>query len=147
MTEAGDAERVVRKVWAAMARGDRASAAACFSPDIVWHLEAGQEHAMSGDYVGWQQNGHLQKLIREESRGSFHAEATEVHAVGPELVVATIQVSLAVGDGDVERMPGVWVARVLNGRVVEVWDIIRPVPAAVLQEAARAVATLGRLPA
>lgn len=147
MQGASEAERVVRSVWAAMAVGDRAAAAQLFSPDLTWHLDAGPDHAMSGDYVGWRENGHLQRLIQEEGRGTFHAEARHVQAAGPELVVVTIEVSLTVSGGQVEQMPGVWVARVVDGLVVEVWDVVRPVPRSVVAEAERAVTALGRRPA
>ena len=132
-------------MWEHFERGDRRAVASFFAPDLVWHLYAGTDHAMSGDYVGWEQNAHLQRLIREESGGTFHARALEVRSVGTELGIATLEVRL-LADGESATMSAIWIGRVVDGSIVEVWDIISDVPRPVLAAAARAVKLLGRLP-
>ena len=136
---------LVKEMWSALDRGDRRTVGTFFAPDLAWHLFAGEAHAMSGDYVGWEENAHLQRLIQEEGKGTFHAEAVSFTQVSHHLVVVPVRVSL-MASGEHVAMDGVWIARVEEGRIVEVWDIISSAPQSVLAEAARAVNRLGRLP-
>jgi ketosteroid isomerase-like protein len=110
-------EQLVRRLYAARARGDLAEVRAILAPDVIWH-EPGP-----GDYTG-QLRG-ADAVLRMHTRaleltgGTFRLELHDVLA-NDEHTVALVQWSARRGD----RAPAgreVAVYHVRDGRVTEAW--------------------------
>jgi ketosteroid isomerase-like protein len=77
---------VVRRFYAALARGDLAAAGECFREDAIWHLPGTSR--IAGTHRGWPaiRDDFLAKL-GPLSGGTFQAQVFDV-AVGAEYIVA-----------------------------------------------------------
>lgn len=108
---------VVHRFYEAVAARDLDTAAACFTPDAVWHLPG--RSAISGDHVGWRaiRDDFLAKL-GPMSGGSFRAELLDV-AVGTDHVVA-VQHATGQHAGRLLDITGCQLMTFVGGRIASV---------------------------
>lgn len=91
--------------------------------DVVWHYANPNLPDMQGDYVGLDGVRSFFEAIGRKSGGTFNIHPTSITPVGDELVVVQSRNTLAF-DGRSVAVDVVVVWRFVNGRVVEVWDIV-----------------------
>jgi ketosteroid isomerase-like protein len=104
-------------MYAAVARGDVATAAACFAPDAVWILPG--RGPMAGTHRGVKEiHDNFFAQLGPRSGGTFHAELLDV-AVGERYVVA-VQHATAEHRGRRLDVTGCQLMRIEDGRIVEV---------------------------
>jgi uncharacterized protein len=114
MSERGD---VVKRMYAAVNRGDVAEAAACFAPDAVWTLPG--RGPMAGTHRGVQDiYANFFARLGPLSGGTFHAELLDV-AEGERYVVA-VQRATAEHGGRRLDVTGCQLMTVVDGRITEV---------------------------
>lgn len=109
---------VVRRAYAALARGDMDEMEQCFARDAVWH-EPGH-NVYSGDWVGWTEIRELFAILGPLSRGAFRAELVDI-AVGQEYVLA-VHRGQGEHSGRILDSTSFQVARMAGGRIQEVWS-------------------------
>ncbi len=103
--------------------GNPASAVDLFASDVVWHYFNPNLPEMQGDYVGLEGIRSFFETIGQKSRGTFNIEPVSIDAVGDELVVVQSRNTLTIQDRSI-ALDVVVVWRFVDGRVVEVWDIV-----------------------
>ncbi|MDX8355339.1 nuclear transport factor 2 family protein [Cognatiyoonia sp. IB215182] len=101
---------------------DLAASAEVFHPRVVWHFVNPAVPDVAGSYHGMQGIADFIREVRSIGQGSFHIEPRGAWAVGDELVV--VQSRNRLGDGDKAMSFDVVVVwRIVDGKVLEVWDI------------------------
>lgn len=112
-----DPADVVTRFYAAVASRDLQTAAACFTPDAVWHLPG--DSPIAGDHVGWTSiRDNFLARLGPLSEGTFRAELLDV-AVGERYVVA-VQHATGNARGRVLDLTGCQLMTVVDGRITEV---------------------------
>lgn len=91
--------------------------------DVVWHYSNPNLPDMQGDYVGLDGVRSFFEAIAQKSGGTFQIDPMSVTPVGDELVVVQSRNTLTFGGRSV-TVDAVVVWRIVDGRVVEVWDIV-----------------------
>ncbi len=91
--------------------------------DVVWHYANPNLPDMQGDYVGLDGVRSFFEAIAQRSGGTFQIDPMSVTPVGNELVVVQSRNTL-VFEGRSVTVDVVVVWRIVDGRVVEVWDIV-----------------------
>lgn len=110
---------------ALMKRLDPADLTACadlFAPDVVFHYFNPNLPDVEGDYVGLDGIQKFFKIIGAMSKGTFRVQPVATTAVGDELVVVQTRNTLTLEEVPI-TIDVVVVWRILDGRIVEVWDI------------------------
>ena len=102
---------------------DLAGSEELFAEDVVWHYANPNLPDIQGDYVGLDGVRSFFEALARKSGGTFRIDPISVTPVGNELVVVQSRNTLTLDDRAVSvEVVVVW--RILNGRVVEVWDIV-----------------------
>jgi uncharacterized protein len=109
---------LVRKYFAALAKGDLAAAGALFADDIVWHQPG--RSALSRSYRGKGELFPLLGQFMELSQGTFQIDEVRSIMANGDHVAATIHFRAQRGGG-VLSMDGVDLMRVEGGLIREVW--------------------------
>jgi ketosteroid isomerase-like protein len=105
-----------------MKPGNLADATELFAPDAVFHYINPRLPDIQGDYVGMDGIRSFFEKIGAVTAGTFRAEPISITAMGDELVVMHNKNRLNLqGQSIVTDVVLVW--RIVDGRVVEVWDI------------------------
>jgi len=94
-----------------------------FAEDVVWHYFNPSLPDMQGDYVGLDGIRSLFETIGQKTRGAFKVQPVSTTAVGDELVVVQTRNTLTIQDQSI-ALDVVTVWRFVDGRIVEVWDIV-----------------------
>ena len=111
---------------ALLKRLDRRNLAASkdlIAEDIVWHYSNPNLPDIEGDYTGLDGVRSFFEAIAQKSGGNFKIEPMSVTPVGDELVVVQSRNTLTFAGRSV-AVDVVVVWRIVDGRVVEVWDIV-----------------------
>lgn len=123
MTDSHPALAVIRQIDPA----NMAAAAHLFAKDAVWHYSNPNLPDLEGDHFGPEGIGAFFAALSEKSRGSFRVEPVSATPVGPELVVVHSRNSLTL-EARLILVDVVVVWRVVEGKVLEVWDIVPSQP-------------------
>lgn len=91
--------------------------------DVVWHYANPNLPDMQGDHVGLDGVRAFFQAIGQKFGGPFRINPVSVAPVGDELVVVQSRNTLDLEDRTV-AVDVVVVWRIVDGRVVEVWDIV-----------------------
>ncbi len=91
--------------------------------DVVWHYANPNLPDLQGDYVGLDGVRAFFEAIGQKSGGTFEINPMSITPVGDELVVVQSRNTLTFDDRSV-AVDVVVVWRFVDGRVVEVWDIV-----------------------
>jgi ketosteroid isomerase-like protein len=109
-------------LFKAMKPGSLADATELFAPDAVFHYINPRLPDVQGDYVGMEGIRSFFEKIDTLTAGTFRVEPISVAAMGDELVVMHNRNRLTLQEQSiVTDVVLVW--RIVDGRVVEVWDI------------------------
>ena len=100
-----------------------AAAKGLIAEDVVWHYFNPNLPDLRGDYVGLDGVRSFFEEVAEKSRGTFRIEPVAITAVGDELVVTRNRNTLTFQDRSI-ALDVVVVWRFLDGRIIEVWDIV-----------------------
>ena len=96
--------------------------------DVIWHYFNPNLPELQGDYVGMDGIRSFFQRVGEVSRGTFKVEPVSITPVGDELVMVQVRDTLTIeGKSHARDVVVVW--RIVDGRVVEVWDIVPSQPA------------------
>ena len=93
-----------------------------FADDFVWHYFNPKLSELEGDHRGIEGLKSFFMKLGRISNGSFRVNVIDTRAVGDELVVVHVCDSLMLG-GDSIEIDVVVVWRIVNGKIVEAWDI------------------------
>ena len=94
-----------------------------FAEDVIWHYFNPNLPDLQGDHVGMDGIRLFFQRVGELSRGTFKAEPVSITPVGDELVMVQVRDTLTIaGKSHARDVVVVW--RIVDGRVVEVWDIV-----------------------
>ncbi len=107
-----------------------AGSAHLFAEDAIWHYSNPNLPDLQGDYVGPAGIGAFFAALAEKSQGTFRIEPISATPVGLELVVVQSRNTLTL-ETQVITVDVVVVWRVVEGRIVEVWDIVPGQPSLV----------------
>ena len=102
--------------------GNLAGAADVFSEDVVWHFFNPRLPDIQGDYIGLSGIEAFFAKMAKQTEGTFKVNPVSVTAVGDELLVMQTKNTLMLEGQQIET-DVVLVWRIVDGRVVEVWDI------------------------
>ena len=102
---------------------DLAASRDLISEDIVWHYANPNLPDLVGDYVGLDGLRAFFDAIARKSQGTFQINPISATPVGDELVVVQSRNTLT-HEGRSVAVDVVVVWRFVDGRVVEVWDIV-----------------------
>jgi uncharacterized protein len=102
---------------------DLAAAKDVFAEDVVWHYFNPSLPDMQGDYLGLDGIRSFFEAIGQKIDGSFGVQPISTTAVGDELVVLQTRNTLTI-QGQAIALDVVTVWRFVDGRIVEVWDIV-----------------------
>lgn len=102
--------------------GHLAEASELFAPDVVFHYINPHLPDIQGDYVGPDGVRSFFEKIHAVSSGTFEVKPISIQAMGDELVVMHTKNTLTLQDEAITT-DVVLVWRIVDGRVVEVWDI------------------------
>ncbi len=91
--------------------------------DVVWHYSNPNLPDMQGDYVGLDGVRSFFEAIAQKSGGTFQIDPMSVTPVGDELVVVQSRNTQTL-QGRSVTVDVVVVWRIVDGRVLEVWDIV-----------------------
>jgi len=91
--------------------------------DVVWHYSNPNLPDMQRDYVGLDGVRSFFEAIAQKSGGTFQIDPMSVTPVGNELVVVQSR-NTATFEGRSVTVDVVVVWRIVDGLVVEVWDIV-----------------------
>ena len=105
-----------------MEPGNLADATELFAPDAVLHYINPRLPDIQGDYVGMDGIRSFFEKIGAVTAGTFQVEPISITAMGDELVVMHNKNRLTL-QGQAIETDVVMVWRIVDGRVVEVWDI------------------------
>lgn len=101
---------------------DVAGSADVLSKDVVFHFFNPALPDMQGDYAGREGLQTFFAKMAERTKGAFKVNPVSITAVGDELVVAHVKNTMTLPDQQIE-VDAVVVWRVLEGLIVEAWDI------------------------
>ncbi len=101
---------------------DVAGSADVLSEDVVFHFFNPALPDMQGDYVGRDGLQTFFAKMAERTNGSFKVDPVSAIAMGDELVVTHVKDTMTFPNQQVE-VDAVVVWRILEGRIVEAWDI------------------------
>lgn len=105
-----------------------AAAKDLIAEDVIWHYFNPNLPELQGDYVGMDGIRSFFQRVGEVSRGTFKVEPVSITPVGDELVMVQVRDTLTIeGKSHARDVVVVW--RIVDGRVVEVWDIVPSQPA------------------
>lgn len=110
--------QLVRKYFAALAKGDLAAAGALFADDIVWHQPGNS--ALSRTYRGKSELFPLLGRFMELSQGTFQIDQVRSVMANGDRVAAIIHFRAQRGGAELS-MDGVDLMRVEDGLIREVW--------------------------
>ena len=99
-----------------------AGAADVLSEDFVWHFFNPRLPDLQGDHVGRDRLQVFFQKMHELTDGTFKVNPVSITAVGDELVVVQTKNTMVVKGQSIE-IDAVVVWRILDGRIVEAWDI------------------------
>ena len=102
---------------------DLAASQDLIAEDVVWHYANPNLPDLQGDYVGLDGVRSFFEAVGQKSGGTFKINPMSVTPVGDELVVVQSRNTLTLEDRSV-AVDVVVVWRFVDGRVVEVWDIV-----------------------
>lgn len=105
-----------------------AAAKDLIAEDVVWHYFNPNLPDMQGDHVGLDGIRSFFEAVGKKTRGTFRIEPVSITAVGDELVVTQVRDTLTFQDQSI-ALDVVVVWRFVDGRIVEVWDIVPGQPA------------------
>ena len=100
-----------------------AASKSLIAKDVIWHYSNPNLPDLQGDYVGLDGIRSFFEAIAQKSAGTFKINPMSVTAVGDELVVVQSRNTLTF-DGRSVSVDVVVVWRFVDGRVVEIWDIV-----------------------
>ncbi len=112
---------------------DLAASKDLFADDVLWHYYNPSWPDMQGDYVGLDGIRSFFETINQRTSGNFKVHPVSITPVGDELVVVQTRNTLTYLDQAI-ALDVVVVWRLVDGRVVEVWDIVPSSPAEVQDE-------------
>ena len=99
-----------------------ASSADAFAEDVVWHFFNPRLPDIQGDYVGLAGLQDFFAKMAAVTAGTFKVNVVAVTPVGDELLVVQTRNTMTLGNQEVSTdVVVVW--RIVDGRIVEVWDI------------------------
>lgn len=99
-----------------------------FADDVVFHYFNPNLPDLQGDYVGMDGIRSFFEIIAKMTLGTFKVEPIMITAVGDDLVVTQVRDTLTI-QGKSIALDVVVVWRFVDGRIVEVWDIVPGRPA------------------
>ena len=102
--------------------GNISEASEILSEDVIWHFFNPMLPEMAGDYTGMEGIDDFFNKLRGITEGSFTVNPIMATPVGDELVVMHTQNSFILNE-DQMRFDVVLVWRIVDYKVVEVWDI------------------------
>ena len=92
------------------------------SEDFVWHFFNPRLPDLQGDHVGRDRLQVFFQKMHELTDGTFKVNPVSITAVGDELVVVHAKNTMVI-EGQPIEIDAVVVWRILDGRIVEAWDI------------------------
>jgi len=92
------------------------------SEDFVWHFFNPRLTDIQGDHVGRDGLQDFFQKMHERTDGTFKVNPVSITAVGDELVVVHTKNTMVL-EGQSIEVDAVVVWRILDGRIVEAWDI------------------------
>ncbi len=101
---------------------DLAASSELFSPDVVFHYVNPNLPDLEGEYLGLDGMRAFFQRLGGKSGGTFKVEPISVTAHGDELVVTHTKNTMTL-EGQSFAIHAVVVWRIVEGRIVEVWDI------------------------
>ena len=99
-----------------------AGTAGVLSEDFVWHFFNPRLTDIQGDHVGRDGLQEFFQKMHERTDGTFKVNPVSITAVGDELVVVQTKNTMVL-EGQSIEVDAVVVWRILDGRIVEAWDI------------------------
>ena len=93
-----------------------------FAPDFVWHYFNRELPSLEGDYTGVEGLKLFFAKLADDSDGTFKVEPLAAQAYGEELVVAHVRDTMT-RDGQTMSLDALAIWRIVDGRIVEAWDI------------------------
>ena len=102
---------------------DLAASRDLIAEDVVWHYSNPNLPELQGDYTGLDGVRAFFEAIGQASSGTFEIHPQAILPVGDELVVVHSRNTLTLQDRAL-AVDVVVVWRFVDGRVVEVWDIV-----------------------
>ena len=108
---------VVRRLYAAVAAGDRSAVAECFDEEAIWHLPG--TNALSGTHRGW--SAIRDDLLAKQgplSSGTFRPQLLDL-AVGDRYIVAIVHAAAERAGHRLDQTV-CQLMRVQNGKIIEV---------------------------
>ena len=99
-----------------------AGTADVLSEDFVWHFFNPRLTDIQGDHVGRDGLQDFFQKMHERTDGTFKVNPVSITAVGDELVVVHTKNTMVL-EGQSIEVDAVVVWRILDGRIVEAWDI------------------------
>jgi ketosteroid isomerase-like protein len=103
--------------------GNLAASKGVIAEDVIWHYANPNLPDLQGDHVGLDGVRAFFEAIARTSGGTFRIDPVSATPVGDELVVVQSRNTLSLKDRSV-AVDVVVVWRIVDGRVVEVWDIV-----------------------
>ena len=107
--------------------GNMAASAELFAEDVVFHYFNPNLPELQGDHVGPDGVRAFFESVGQLSSGTFKIEPVSATPIGNELVVVHSRNSLTIEERTV-TLDVVVVWRFVDGRIVEVWDIVPSQP-------------------
>ncbi len=92
------------------------------SEDVVFHFFNPALPDIQGDYAGREGLQSFFGKMAERTKGTFKVNPVSITAVGDELVVVRVKNTMTLPDQQIE-IDAVVVWRILDGKIVEAWDI------------------------
>ena len=92
------------------------------SEDVVWHFFNPSLPDLQGDYVGRSGLQDFFEKMGSLTGGSFKVNPVAITPVGDELVVTQVKDTMVL-EGQSIEVDAVVVWRIVDGRIVEAWDI------------------------
>lgn len=99
-----------------------AESAEVLSEDVVWHFFNPRLPDLHGDYLGRAGLQDFFEKMGNLTEGSFKVNPVAITAVGDELVVTQVKDTMVL-EGQSIEVDAVVVWRIVDGRIVEAWDI------------------------
>ena len=100
-----------------------AAAKDLIAEEAVFHYFNPNLPELQGDYVGLDGIRTFFEKVGEKTGGTFKVNPVSATAIGDELVVTHTRNTLSFRDQDI-ALDVVVVWRILDGRIIEIWDIV-----------------------